>query len=818
MTLPNRTDLNSDTSPLWAILKRNMTQLMVIINGTVLTLIAFFTVNLFVQEAFRDEYTLHNDIIRKEITRVFSEVEKSLDVVETDSIPVLSNPIFEQVFIMGGAGVNNQRYIKNSSGAQLQIIATGLYKNLPTDKGIVNFSTIRKNPQQAQKELDFNYRELEVYVKKPAVQGNVLTIARLSPQKIAQSLALEKNTSLNLVSIHIGKDERPFYEMQNHLIDIVSGAKSAIHNQNINFDIFGTPLVVKVAYVKQKQLILIEIVPWLLLGFGLTLTVIGWMYVYNNHNKATLLADANEALETRNMELAHEAQEKERLNQTLRKSERENRAIINSISDIIFEIDLTGKILFLNEPWVRITGFPIDQTLGHNLFTFIHLQDQEEQKRNVSQLVKGQRQAYRSITRIRTISGIFRSVELAISMLRLDENKALRIVGSFTDIDEQERAERALVEAEKKYRTIWENAAAGIYQMTPEGQLLSVNPAMAKIFGYESSEVMIREIRNAHQQLFSQFQERLRQLKAHDNPDQQILIESEAYRREGRKIWVQENIRPVFDENGNLHYYEGSLEDISMRKETENKLKEAKLESDVANRAKSEFLANMSHELRTPLNSIIGFSEIIKNEVFGPITPRPYWEYARDIHESGRHLLSIINQILDISRIDAGERELKESLVDIVKISKNCLEIMSSKISNANLTLIEIGFDKKHEIIGEEVAIKQMIINLLSNAIKFTPAGGRITLSVEKEISGAMRVSVTDTGVGLDDEEIERAMSPFGVLDGRMNKSTSGIGLGLSLVQALMKLHGGRLEIFSQKGIGTTVTMVFPNERVQASA
>jgi signal transduction histidine kinase len=201
--------------------------------------------------------------------------------------------------------------------------------------------------------------------------------------------------------------------------------------------------------------------------------------------------------------------------------------------------------------------------------------------------------------------------------------------------------------------------------------------------------------------------------------------------------------------------------------------------------------------------------------VFGPINPRPYWDYARDIHDSGKHLLSIINQILDISRIDAGERELRDSIVDIPKVVGACLEIISPKAKTAGLNIVEVGLDKAYSLVGEEVAIKQMLINILSNAVKFTPAGGRITVSVEPDDMAGLRLSISDTGVGLDDSEIEKAMSPFGVLDGRANKSTSGIGLGLSLVQALMKLHGGRLEIFSQKGIGTTVTMIFPAERIQ---
>ena len=605
--------------------------------------------------------------------------------------------------------------------------------------------------------------------------------------------------------------------MNNRSLDRITGENPSTYQQNIFSNIYGTKFTTRLTYLKKKQLVLIEMVPWLMLGFGLTLTVIGWMYVSNNQQKTNLLSQANMTLEVRNRELGQEASEREKLNQTLRKSERENKAIINAISDVIFEVGLSGDILFLNEAWTRIAGFPIEQTLGRNIFDLIHPQDQDEQRRNVSLLVKGQRQAYRSITRIRTSEGLFRSVEMAISMLRLDESKNLRIVGSFTDIHGRERAEKALVEAERKYRTIWENAAGGIYQITPEGQFLSANPAMAAIFGFDLAESLLRDVRNAHQQMFVQPHERMRLLKSMNPGDPSIMIESQAYTRDNRKIWVQENIRPVFDENEGLLYYEGNLHDITARKEAENQLKEAKLESDVANRAKSEFLANMSHELRTPLNSIIGFSEIIKDEVFGPVNPRPYWEYARDIHESGRHLLSIINQILDISRIDAGERELKDSVVDITKVVGICIEIVSPKAKSANLTLIEIGLDKAPKIIGEEVAIKQMMINILSNAVKFTPAGGRVTVSAEHDSSGALRLSVTDTGVGLDEEEIQRAMSPFGVLDGRANKSTSGIGLGLSLVQALMKLHNGRLEIFSQRGIGTTVTMAFPASRVHSA-
>lgn len=794
-----------------------MAQFMVVINGIVLTLTAFFTISIFVREALHDEYGTYNDLIKKEITESFYGLQVSLIDLVAHPTNHPKESYFQSIYIVSENPDIAPVVVKGapSGSAQSNHFQNMLKKNqagmtLYTDGPIV--------PVRREESYDVAMRQFVLITPlQNSSQKGLYAVAYIEPQKFTDMLSMEKNSALRRLEITLQDNNLSLYVMNNRGIDRVTGGTASLYEQKIVTALSDSHLEISLSYLKQKQLMLIEMVPWLLLGFGLTLTVIGWMYVWNNQQKTNLLSQANQTLEIRNRELGLEAAEREKLNQTLRKSERENKAIINAVSDVIFEIGLSGDILFLNEAWVRIAGFPVEQTLGRNLFDLIHPQDQDEQRRNVSLLVKGQRQAYRSITRVRTSEGLFRSVEMAISMLRLDESKNLRIVGSFTDIHGRERAEKALVEAERKYRTIWENAAGGIYQITPEGQFLSANPSMAHIFGYDLAEALLRDVRNAHQQMFVQPHERLRALKAMKPGDPSATLENQAYTRDNRKIWVQETIRPVFDENENLLYYEGNLHDITARKEAENQLKEAKLESDVANRAKSEFLANMSHELRTPLNSIIGFSEIIKDEVFGPVNPRPYWEYARDIHESGRHLLSIINQILDISRIDAGERDLKDSIVDVTKVVGICLEIVAPKAKSANLSLIEVGLDKAPKLIGEEVAIKQMMINILSNAVKFTPAGGRVTITSEIDNSGALRLSVTDTGVGLDEDEIQRAMSPFGVLDGRNNKATSGIGLGLSLVQALMKLHNGRLEIFSQRGIGTTVTLVFPVARVQSA-
>ncbi len=556
-------------------------------------------------------------------------------------------------------------------------------------------------------------------------------------------------------------------------------------------------------------------IPFLMLLFGVTLTLIGTLYVRNNQKQSLRLASMNKELAQKNFELNTQINEREKLNGALRKAERENRAVIDSVSDIIFETGVDGELLFLNETWKKVTGFPVNRSLGRNLFEMLYPQDQAEQQENFQQLIKGHKQAYRAFTRLRTSDGTFRAVELAVSMIRQDENKTLRVVGTFTDVEERRRAERALSEAEKKYRTIVENAAGGIYQITPDGLFLSANPSMARILGYAAPEEILRDIRNANTQVYVDTALRSRFLKELQATGGNSQIELQVRRKDGDVIWVNENVRCVHDEEDNLLYFEGSMEDITKRKEAEIALRDAKVHSDLSSRAKSEFLANMSHELRTPLNAIIGFSEIIKNEVFGPVGRKEYYEYARDIYDSGKKLLNVINEILDVSRIEAGERQLNEGVIDLQKTVKTCLDLIAPKVQDSKLIVNNLVGPDAPRLIGESHAVKQMLMNLLSNSVKYTPDGGRITIGAEVDTAGSLRLSVTDTGIGLTEAEIEKALSAFGQVNGaEMSRAESGAGLGLTLVKSLVSLHGGALELFSQKGVGTTATLVFPPKRV----
>ena len=553
--------------------------------------------------------------------------------------------------------------------------------------------------------------------------------------------------------------------------------------------------------------------PLICLVLGFMITVLLTLHVRGRFEQYVQVYRVNKRLEEKNVELEIEMSKRESLNSVLQKSEKDHRSIIDAVSDVILETNIKGEIVFLSARWRKVTGFDLEQSRGLNLFKMLHPEDQKRIEDDFNLLVNGQKQAFRSFTRLRTSNGRLRAIELAFSMLRQDEDRELRVVGTITDVEERRRAERALGEAEKKYRAIVENAAGGIFQITPEGLYLSANPALARILGYDSPENILRSVKNANEQVYASARERQSFIKELEERGSINNYETRVIRKNGDIIWINENARVVKDDSNNTLYYEGSIEDITQRKETDLALREAKVRSDLANRAKSEFLANMSHELRTPLNAIIGFSEIIKNQSFGEIQPSSYWEYAKDIHESGTNLLQVINEILDISKIEAGERQLNESEVDFSDVCLSCFDLLSNKIQANNMTVTNDLHDVPILIV-EELAMKQVIMNLLGNAIKFTPKGGRITVTSARGQGGDFRLSITDTGIGLDEHEVEKALSPFGQIQNELSRSNSGTGLGLTLSDALVRFHGGNLEIFSQKGIGTTVTIVLPASRV----
>ncbi|QDZ09685.1 sensor histidine kinase [Devosia ginsengisoli] len=241
---------------------------------------------------------------------------------------------------------------------------------------------------------------------------------------------------------------------------------------------------------------------------------------------------------------------------------------------------------------------------------------------------------------------------------------------------------------------------------------------------------------------------------------------------------------------------------------------EARRHAEQANIAKSQFLATMSHELRTPLNAIIGFSEVLKSELLGPHQVPQYKEYAGDIHGSGQHLLNLINELLDLSRIEAGKYELNEEVVSLVDIAEDCRRMMELRAKSKGIELVYNIGNNLPKLWGDERAIRQVVLNLLSNAIKFTPQHGKVVLVVTRSGDGGQFISVKDNGPGIPEDEIETVLSSFGQGSLAQKTAEQGAGLGLPIVQKIMELHQGRFDLFSKLRFGTEVIATFPRARV----
>ena len=257
--------------------------------------------------------------------------------------------------------------------------------------------------------------------------------------------------------------------------------------------------------------------------------------------------------------------------------------------------------------------------------------------------------------------------------------------------------------------------------------------------------------------------------------------------------------------------YEELQRQHKLVEQTAQELARARDDAVLANRTKSEFLTHMSHELRTPLNAIIGFSQILKDELFGALGNPQYREYGKDIYESGNHLLNVINDILDLSKIEAGKLELRREDIDVPRLLAASMRLMRERARDASVKLVdETSPDETLALAADETRIKQVLINLLSNAIKFTPAGGVVTVAARRGVDNKVEITVADTGIGMRPEDIPIAMQPFRQIENPMSRKFEGTGIGLPLTKALVEAHDGEIRVESAAGVGTTVRVALP--------
>ena len=420
------------------------------------------------------------------------------------------------------------------------------------------------------------------------------------------------------------------------------------------------------------------------------------------------------------------------------------------------------------------------------------------------------------------------------------------LIESFIDITERKLAEEALRVSETKYRRILETLEDVYYQTDPQGIITVVSPSSRRLAGWEPEELLGRPVADVY--VDPHARERLLAVLAQDRyvKDYELLLK----RRDGGTLSVSVGAQILMDEEGRITGVSGTLRDISERKRGEEKLietnrklglataraSEMALQAEAANRAKSEFLANMSHELRTPLNGIIGFTEVVLDKHFGVLNETQE-EYLTDVLQSSRHLLSLINDILDLSKIEAGKMELTCSRFNLGELLERSLTIIKEKAAKHRIALSKSFDGLPQWVEADERKVKQIVYNLLSNAVKFTPDGGALSLAAQ---SGEKRslffaataegeeppfpaaddgkryvmISVSDTGVGIKRDDFTRIFNPFEQVDSSASRRFQGTGLGLSLTKCLVELHGGLIWVASAgENKGSTFRVLLPESR-----
>jgi len=491
-------------------------------------------------------------------------------------------------------------------------------------------------------------------------------------------------------------------------------------------------------------------------------------------------------------------------------------AIVQSTGDAVTSVTLDRVVTSWNRGAERTYGYTAAEMIGRQITGTIPPHRADEARAILDRVRAGQVVENVETERLRK-DGTIIPVSVTISPILDRQGAVVGIAAIARDITRRRQAEAAARRSERRFRDYAETASDWFWETGPHHCFTYISERAAD-HGV-NPEQLLGQRRWA---FAADWQDEPEKWQAHIA----LLDRHEGFRdfvyklaaADGSLRHVSVSGKPVFDDDGRFAGHRGVARDVTAAVESEIALREAMRQAENANHAKSDFLANMSHELRTPLNAIMGFSDMIKSNVLGEAAADRYRGYAEDIHVSAQHLLGIINDILDVAKIEAGRIELREQPHALQAIAKEIARLMAGEIERAGLALgcaLDAGVPP---VLVDEQAVRQMLLNLVSNAIKFTRRGGRIAIGVRRAASGEACLSVQDSGIGIAGEDIPKLMRPFAQLGSVYDRNHQGTGLGLALVRALAERHGGAVTIDSAPGQGTTVTVVFPAHRVSNDA
>lgn len=390
------------------------------------------------------------------------------------------------------------------------------------------------------------------------------------------------------------------------------------------------------------------------------------------------------------------------------------------------------------------------------------------------------------------------------------------LIGCY-DVTDRRRAEKALRDSALNLAAAERIAHLGNWQLDIEKEEVTCSDEAFRIFGGRprAGRVTLPQFLNSvHPSDEPRMRLATREAIERGTP---FSITHRIVLKTGEVRYIRSEAEAVADAGGKVERLIGTVLDITDLQKATEELRAARNKAEYANRAKSQFLANMSHELRTPLNAIIGFSELMATDILGPMEKAQYQAYAKDINDSGLHLLAIVNDILDLSRIEVGVTELEETEIDIEDICHFCKRTVEDRAKAAKLALIQESAPNLPKLRADLRLTRQILLNLLSNAIKFTPAGGTVCLGAEVAADGALIFSVEDTGIGISADNIERVTEPFMQVESHLSRRFDGVGLGLALTKQFAELHDARFSIRSVEGKGTRVEVAFPASRTLAA-
>ena len=500
--------------------------------------------------------------------------------------------------------------------------------------------------------------------------------------------------------------------------------------------------------------------------------------------------------------------------------------ILDTITDVVFIVSTSGKILFTNSQAKTVLGYKPKNIQGKNFVKFIPKNEIIKYLRRLKEVfINRQIPLFESYI----LHADGRQIPIEISAKVMEYQGGLAAIGTIHDISNRKKAQQALIESEKNFRLLFENAPFGIYTASPEGKILEINNEALRIIGSPSAEASKKIniltfpplIENGYA---SAFRESIRK-------EVKVNFERLYVSMWGKKAIISSQIIPLKDELGKIVKIYTVMQDISARKQAEQKLKEqneeyaklvyeyqsqnkklieTKLKADEANRLKSEFLTNMSHEIRTPMNAIIGFSEVLQMQ----LKDEKYLSYVDKIMSSGNNLLGLINDILDLSKIEAKQIEIKPEKINIRKIFDE-VSLIFSGISKQKQIPILININKKipKYIYTDAFRLKQILMNLVSNALKFTEKG-EVMISAKAKLSKNhdnidFIIEVSDTGIGIPDDEFQTIFQSFSRIAQEDDRLYGGTGLGLAITRQLVELMNGTISVKSKIEAGSTFTIIF---------